>query len=80
MKLLEENGYCEMILDIVSQKKLEWRSYAKRMTDERIPKKTLAWISPARSTRGRPLVTWIQNITKTVRDETEENLWTDRNA
>lgn len=68
------------ILDFVSQKELGWYGYAKRMTDERISKKVLAWISPARRKRGRPTVTWMQNITKTMIDAMEENLRADRNG
>jgi hypothetical protein len=42
------------IVDIVEKKRLQWYCHVKRMSEERMPKLIMEWISQERRKRGCP--------------------------
>lgn len=71
--------YQNSIVDFVHNKQLTWYGHVRRMGDERIPKQILEWIPTGRRKRGRPVVTWMEEIGREMRQRgLEERDWEER--
>ncbi|CAH0395288.1 unnamed protein product [Bemisia tabaci] len=56
----------DIIFDVMTRQ-LVWYGHVNRMTDERLPKKSLDWVPPGRRRRGRPVKGWRQGILEEMR-------------
>ena len=50
------------LLEDIKTKQLKWYGHVQRMEDGRLPKKVMKWSSPGRRKRGRPELTWAEEI------------------
>ena len=66
------------IVDFIQTKKLQWYGHTKRMAQERLPRRVMEWTPPGKRKRGRPPITWIEEIQTILRERgIEEALWMD---
>lgn len=66
-------------IDRIETRQLLWYGHVKRMGEERLPKNLLDYIPHRRRRRGRPEMTWEDNIRKIMEDRAiEEEDWRDR--
>ena len=50
------------LLDDIKTKQLQWYGHVQRMEEGRLPKKVMKWRPPGRRKRGRPKLTWAEEI------------------
>ncbi|PSN36749.1 hypothetical protein C0J52_23197 [Blattella germanica] len=69
------------IMDTIEGRRLTWYGHLRRMPTDRWPLKIYNWIPPRRKKRGRPRLSWNNNVRQTmdVRQMTDED-WKDRNV
>ena len=62
------------VLDCVSYKQLNWYGYLQRMDEERLSRRILEWYSPGRRRKGIPRNSWMQEVTRGIRERGIDNL------
>ena len=50
------------LLEDIKTKQLKWYGHVQRMEEGRLPKKVMKWSPPGRRKRGRPKLTWAEEI------------------
>jgi hypothetical protein len=50
------------IIQELQSSQLTWYEHVQRMADNRLPKQAVQWKPPWRKKKGRPKLTWIDNI------------------
>ena len=50
------------LLEDLKTKQLKWYGHVQRMEEGRLPKKVMKWIPPGRRKRGRPKLTWAEEM------------------
>ena len=50
------------LLDDIKTKQLKWYGHVQRMEEGRLPKKVMKWSPPEIRKRGRPKLTWTEEI------------------
>ena len=50
------------LLDDIRTKQLKWYGHVQRMEEGRLPKEVMKWSPPGRRKRGRPKLTWAEEI------------------
>jgi hypothetical protein len=67
------------LLDDIKAKQLQWYGHVLRMEEGRLPKEVMKWRPPGRRKRGRPKLTWAEDIRGLIGEKglMEEN-WNDR--
>ncbi|PSN33841.1 hypothetical protein C0J52_16841 [Blattella germanica] len=67
------------IMDTIEGRRLTWYGHLRRMPSDRWPLKMYNWIPPRRKKRGRPRLSWNDNVRQTMDDRqmTDED-WKDR--
>ncbi|PSN49421.1 hypothetical protein C0J52_23133 [Blattella germanica] len=67
------------IMDTIEGRRLTWYGHLRRMPTDRWPLKIYNWIPPRRKKRGRPRLSWNDNVRQTMDDRqmTDED-WQDR--
>ena len=50
------------LLDDIKTKQLQWYGHVRRMEEGRLPKEIIKWSPPGRRKRGRPKLTWAEEI------------------
>ena len=67
------------ILYFIKKKILQSYGHTKRMAQERLPQRVIEWTPPGRRNRGRPPITWKEEIQTIFRKpEIEVALWIDK--
>ena len=61
------------LLEDIKTKQLEWYGHVQRMEEGRLPKKVMKWSPPGRRKRGRPKLTWAEEIRGLMEEKEEEN-------
>ena len=56
------------VLDYIRYKKLNWYGHVKIMDEERLPRKIMELCPPGRRRKGRPQISWMQEITTRMRE------------
>ena len=58
---------------------IKWYGHVQRMEEGRLPKKVMKWSPPGRRKRGRPKLTWAQEIRGLMEEKgLMEEDWNDR--
>ena len=50
------------LLEDIKTKQLKWYGHVQRMEEGRLPRKVMKWSPPGRTKRGRPKLTWAEEI------------------
>ena len=50
------------LLEDIKTKQLKWYGHVQRMEEGRLPKKVMKWSPRGRRKRGRPILTWAEEI------------------
>jgi hypothetical protein len=50
------------VLDDFKTKQLQWYGHVERMEDGKLPKEVMEWRPAGRRKRGRPKLTWVEEI------------------
>jgi hypothetical protein len=50
------------LLDYIKTKQLQWYGHVQRMEEGRLPKEIMKWRLPERGKRGRPKLSWAEEI------------------
>ena len=67
------------LLEDIKTKQLKWYGHVQRMEEGRLPKKFMKWSPPGRRKRGRPKLTWAEEIRGLMEEkELMEEDWNDR--
>ena len=67
------------LLEDIKTKQLEWCGHVQRMEEGRLPKKVMKWSPPGRRKRGRPKLTWAEEIRGRMEEKgLMEEDWNDR--
>ena len=67
------------LLEDIKTKQLKWYGHVKRMEEGRLPKKVMRWSPPGRRKRGRPKLTWAEEIRGLMEEKgLMEEDWNDR--
>ena len=68
------------LLEDIKTKQLKWYGHVQRMEEGRLPKKVMKWSPPGRGKRGRPKLTWAEEIRGLMEEKgLMEEDWNDRN-
>ena len=62
------------VLGYIKYKQLNWYGHLQRMYDERLPRKTLEWCPPGRRRKGSSRNSWMQEVTKGMREKRNNNM------
>ena len=65
------------VVDYIRYKQLNWYGDVQRMDEERLPRKILEWCPPGKR-RGRPRNSWMQEVTRGMRERGIDLEWVDR--
>ena len=75
----QQIGLGETIIKAIEQNQLTWYGHVQRMTEERLPKIALKWMSKQKRARGRPEKNWMEGIKKAMDERNlNEGQWKDR--
>jgi len=75
----QQTGLEETIIKEIEQNQLTWYGHVQRMTEERLPKIALKWMSKQKRARGRPEKNWMEGIKKAMDERNlNEGQWKDR--
>ena len=67
------------LLEDTKTKQLKWNGHVQRMEEGRLPKKVMKWTPPGRRKRGRPKLTWAEEIRGVMEEKVlKEEDWNDR--
>ena len=67
------------VLEDIKTKQLKWYGHVQRMEEGRLPKKVMKWSPPRRRKRGRPKLTWAEEIRGLMEEKgLMEEDWNDR--
>ena len=67
------------LLEDIKTKQLKWYGHVQRMEQGRLPKKVMKWSPPGRRKRGRPKLTWAEEIRGLMGEKgLMEEDWNDR--
>ena len=68
-----------MVLDYVRYKQLNWYGHVQRMDQERLPRRILELCPLGRRKKGRPRISWMQEVTTGMRERGIGDMeWIDR--
>ena len=65
----------QSILDRIQRRQLKWYGHLLRMEDSRWPKKIYQWTPHGRRSRGRPQLSWRNQVTDFMKTETWKKIW-----
>jgi hypothetical protein len=69
------------LLEDIKTKQLKWYGHVQRMEEGRLPKKVMKWRPPGRRKRGRPNLTWAEEIRGLMEEKgLMEEEWNDRDT
>ena len=69
------------LLGDIKTKQLKWYGHVQRMEEGRLPKKVMKWSPPGRRKRGRPKLTWVEEIRGLMEEKgLMEEEWNDRDT
>ena len=69
------------LLEDIKTKQLKWYGHVQRMEEGRLPKKAMKWSPPGRRNRGRPKLTWAEEIRGLMEEKgLMEEDWNDRDT
>ena len=58
----------------IINKQLNWYGHVQIMNEERLPRKIFEWYPPGRRRKGRPQISWMQEVTTGMRENGINNL------
>ena len=77
--LLKKINVTSSLLEDTKTKQLKWNGHVQRMEEGRLPKKVMKWTPPGRRKRGRPKLTWAEEIRGVMEEKVlKEEDWNDR--
>ena len=66
-------------MQFVGNKQLQWFGHVKRMSEDRLPMRSLGWVPNGKNRRGRPKKTWKEGIMNLMKDRVlQDGDWEDR--
>ena len=68
MLLEKKINIMNSVLNYIRYKQLNWYDHVQRLEEERFPRKFLEWCLPGRRKRGRPRISWMQEVATGMRD------------
>ena len=69
------------LLEDIKTKQLKWYGHVQRMEEGRLPKKVMEWSPPGRRKRGKPKLTWAEEIRGLMEEKgLMEEGWNDRDT
>ena len=78
MLLEKKMNIINYVLDYIRYKQFNWYDHVQRMDEERLPRRNLEWCQPGRQRKGRPHNSWMQEVTKGMRELATWNGSTER--